>query len=68
MAADPKRWLVERTIDLIARVTPRCHDVTRLLSQVNGPAVASGHALVDPASFCNLYLVQAVRSATRDHT
>jgi hypothetical protein len=33
MSADPKRWPVEKTIDLIARVTPRCHDITRLLSQ-----------------------------------
>jgi hypothetical protein len=33
MATSPKRWLIDKTIDFIARITPRCHDITRLLSQ-----------------------------------
>ena len=33
MAASPKQWLIEKTIEFTARITPRCHDVTRLLSQ-----------------------------------
>jgi hypothetical protein len=33
MATSPKRWLIEKMVGFIARITPPCHDITRLLSQ-----------------------------------
>jgi len=33
MATSPKRWLTERMVSFVARITPPCHDITPLLSQ-----------------------------------
>jgi hypothetical protein len=33
MATSPKRWLMEKMVGFIARITPPCHDITHLLSQ-----------------------------------
>jgi hypothetical protein len=33
MAISLKRWLIEKMVGFIARITPHCHDITRLLSQ-----------------------------------
>ncbi len=32
MSFSPKRWFADRYIELVCRVTPRCHDMTRLIS------------------------------------
>jgi hypothetical protein len=33
MAVFTTRWLIEKIVAIIARITPPCHDITRLLSQ-----------------------------------
>lgn len=33
MRISPERWLIERTVAFVAKITPSCHDMTRLLSQ-----------------------------------
>jgi hypothetical protein len=33
MATSLRRWLIEKIVGFIARITPPCHDITRLLSQ-----------------------------------
>jgi hypothetical protein len=33
MASSLNRWLIEKMVGFIARITPPCHDITRLLSQ-----------------------------------
>ncbi|HYZ73146.1 MAG TPA: hypothetical protein VE641_08700, partial [Chthoniobacterales bacterium] len=68
MAAPPNQWLHEKTINFIARITPHCHDVTRLLSQSMDRRFTATRAIIDTAAFRNLRLVPTVQSATRDHT
>jgi hypothetical protein len=33
MAVHSKQWLIEKIVAIIAKITPPCHDITRLLSQ-----------------------------------
>lgn len=33
VSIEPTNWLTKRIVGVLARVTPRCHDMTRLISQ-----------------------------------
>ena len=33
MNIEPNNWLTKRMVGFLARLTPRCHDMTRLISQ-----------------------------------
>ena len=42
MNIEPNNWLTRRMVGFLARITPRCHDMTRLISQSQDAALPAG--------------------------
>ena len=42
MKIEPTDWLTTRIVGFIARVTPKCHDMTRLISQERDATLSRG--------------------------
>ena len=63
MNIEPNNWLTKKIVAFLARVTPRCHDMTRLISQSLDRSLPRGtrwkmrlHFLL--CTWCRRYRVQ----------
>ena len=72
MNIEPNNWLTTRIVGLLARITPRCHDMTRLISRSQDAELPVGTRIKMQMHFsicawfaCYRVQVRFVRTALR---